>query len=322
MAVLVTGLGYLGAALAEQVLRQGETVVAIENRFSTDDAALDRLAGAGVRLIPGDVADPAVVARAFALAPVATVYHFAAQASGHPDAASAEYTERTNLQGPRVLLDAMLHHGARDIVFASSLKVYGDNPSGVVGEDHPYGCQRDLSHLSKIYVEKLLELYAARHGLRCLALRYGVVYGLGPVFKTDERFMTVPNKFARRAARGEPLTVHGGGRTAVGFVHLADAVRATLAAAGHPGFAGYTPLNVNGEVATLANLARLVVAAGAARGLAVAVEGLTASDGADTPGFTVTSGLDAVPFRYERTLRDGVGEVLDACHAGESGARG
>ena len=171
---------------------------------------------------------------------------------------------------------------------------------GVVDEATPYGRIGDLSHLSKVYAEKLLEMYALTRGLRCLALRFGVVYGLSPVLKTDERFMTAPNKFCRQAARGEPLTVHGGGRTLVGWVHVADAARAALAAAGHHGFTGYAPLNVVGEVASLATLAGYVREAGAARGLSVRIDGLdadgAAGDGADAPAFTVSSGLDALPL--------------------------
>lgn len=316
MAVLVTGLGYMGAVLAEELLWRGETVVALDNGFSTDVGALDRLVKAGVRLVTGDVAEPAEVQWAFERAPIATVFHFAAQASAHPDAAPPEYTERSNLQGPRVILDAMVRNGARTMVYASSFKVYGELLSGTVDERYPYGAFRDLSHLSKCYAEKLLELYAGQHGqgrgLRCLALRFGIVHGLSPVLKTDGRFMTAPNKFCLQAARGEPLTVFGGGRVPAGFVHVADAARAALLAADSDGFAGYVPLNVVGEVASVAQVAGWVVDAGAARGLSVDVAGLDLAAPVDAGAlFTVASGLDALSFRPERALRESVGEVLD-----------
>ena len=322
MAVLVTGLGYMGAVLAEELLWRGETVVAIENGFSTDGRVLDRLVKAGVRLVSGDVAEPAEVQWAFERAPIDTVFHFAAQASAHPDAAPPEYTERSNLQGPRVILDAMVRNGARTMVYASSFKVYGERLSGVVDEGHPYGAFRDLSHLSKCYVEKLLELYAGQHGqgrgLRCLALRFGIVHGLSPVLKTDRRFMTAPNKFCLQAARGEPLTVFGGGRVPAGFVHVADAVRAALAAAGHQGLVGYVPLNVVGEVASVAQVAEWVAGAGRTRGLPVDVAGLEPVGPVDEgASFTVASGLEALSFHPERRLCESVGAVLDHFLAAE-----
>lgn len=309
MAVLVTGLGYMGAALAARLARQGEEVVGLENGFSTDARALDELESSGLRIVKGDVADAAIVESAFRAARIETVYHFAAQASGHPEAATAEYTERTNLRGPRIVLEAMRRHHTPTFVFASSLKVYGDNPAGVLSEDRPYGAFRDLSHLSKVYVEKLMQLYAEVHGLRCLPLRYGVVYGPGPVFKTDERFMTVPNKFCRQVVRGEALTVHGGGDVQVGFVHLDDAVRATLALAGEESLTGYVPVNVNAEVVSLATLAALVTAEGDRFGLAT----FPVANVATRPvpaRFSVPSRLDGLLFQYERTLRDGIREAL------------
>jgi UDP-glucose 4-epimerase len=175
-----------------------------------------------------------------------------------------------------------------------------------------------MSHLSKVHVEKLLEMYSALHGLRCLSLRFGIVHGLGPVFKTDPRFMTAPNLFCWRAARGEPLTVFGGGRTPAGFVHVADATAATLAATDHDGFRGYVPLNVVGEVVSVAEVAGWVRAAGAARGLDVRVEGLDPAGPVDEAArYRVASGLDGVPYvRPGHLLRDSVGDVLDYFLAG------
>jgi UDP-glucose 4-epimerase len=312
VAVLVAGLGYIGAALAEALLEGGEQVVALDNRFSTDDQAIARLVDAGVQFISGDIAVPADVETALRQAPIETVYLFAAQSSAHPRAADAVYTERTNLRGPRVVLDALLRHQCRTLVYASSFKVYGEQLHGSVDEQHPYGAFRDLSHLSKVYSEKLLEMYAGLHGLRCLALRYGIVHGLGPVCKTDPRFMTAPNKFCLQAARGEALSVYGGGRTPAGFVHVADAARAALAAADHAGFTGYTPLNVVGEVASVAQVAGWITAAGSARGLDVRITGLDPAGMVDEAArFTVRSGLDALPFHYAHTLRDSADAVLD-----------
>ena len=315
MAALVAGLGYMGAALAEALLTRGERVVGLDNRFSTDKRVLARLIAAGLVFVPGDIAAPAEVAAAFAHGPFDTLYLFAAQASANPQAASVEYTERSNLIGPRVLLDAAIAHGVATVAYASSFKVYGERLTGTIGEAHPYGDFRDMSHLSKVYAEKLLAMYAALHGLRCLSLRFGIVHGLGPLFKTDPRFMTAPNVFCWRAARGEPLSVFGGGRAPAGFVHLAEATAATLAAADHAAFRGYTPLNVVGEVASVAEVAGWVRAAGAVRGLDVQIAGLDPAGPADEAlRFAVASGLDALPVAVPRhPLRESVGAVLDYC---------
>lgn len=317
MATLVTGIGYLGAALAAALLARGERVVGFDNRFSTDDRVIATLIAAGLEFVTGDVADPDAVEAAFARGPFARVYHFAAQASAHPDAAPTAYTERTNLQGPRIVLDALLRHGTPTIVYASSFKVYGEGLRGAIGETQPYGISRDMSHLSKVHAEKLLEMYAGLHGLRCLALRFGIVYGLGPLFKTDPRFMTAPNKFCWQIARGEAIDVFGGGRLPAGWVSLPDAIAATLAAAEHPAFTGYVPLNVVGEVASVAEVALLARGIADARGLPVTINGLDPADPRDArANFTVTSGLDPLAAaRPRQTLRQSLPAILDHCLA-------
>ena len=317
MTVLVTGIGYMGAALAAALLERGERVIGLDNRFSTDDDALAALVAAGLVLIAGDVADPVVVEATFAHGPFATVYHFAAQASAHPDAAPAEYTERTNLQGPRIVLDAMLRHGTRTIAYASSFKVYGEGLHGAIDEAQPYGIFRDLSHLSKVHAEKLLEMYTVLHGLRGLSLRFGIVHGRGPIFKADPRFMTAPNKFCWQVARGETISVFGGGRAPAGWLHLADAIAATLAAADNADFAGYVPVNVVGEVASVAQVAMLVSEVAAAHGLTAQIEGIDADKLSDEAArFTVTSALDTTPAaRARHQLRESLPAVLEHCLA-------
>ena len=189
MAVLVGGLGYIGSQVAYDLLQRGERVVGLDNLFSTDSAAIRRLVTEyGLDFVQGSVTSARTIAQALRRAPIDTIYWSAAQASAHPQAAPPHYTEATNLQGPRLMLDAARERGVKTIVFASSLKVYGPyfdyTSHGWVDESAPYGAFSDLAHLSHCYVEKLLEMYAKLYGLKCVPVRLGIVYGLGPVVKT------------------------------------------------------------------------------------------------------------------------------------------
>jgi nucleoside-diphosphate-sugar epimerase len=324
--VLVFGVGYLGAGLVARLLADGQRVVGLENGFSTDLAAVERLrdgSGGRFELVRGDVREPAAVERAFdAARPVDRVYLLAAQASAHPDAAPAAYTEETNLRGPRHVFDAAVRHGAPPVVYASSFHVYGGELTGVVDEGRPYGRVRDLSHLSKIYAEKLAELCAYEMGLPVAPVRLGVVYGLGPVVKRDLRFVTVPHAFCLRALAGETLEIHPSGLRPLAFLHLNDAVEALVAAGAH---AGYAPANAVGEVATALDVARAVERAALERGLEVRVREGTSPPGplsqgergnaardrliagkADSApaGFRVKSRLEAVGWRPAGRLDD------------------
>jgi len=316
MAVLVTGVGYIGARLVERLLDEGERVVAVENFFSTDERAVAALAEwPGCTLIRGDAAEPGVLEAAFKAAPITAVYALSAQASAHPEAAPAEYTERANLVAPRVLLDAMLAHAVSTLVYASSFRVYGSDLPPLVDESLPYGRFGDLSHLSKVYAEKLLELYAARHGLTALAIRLGITYGVSPVMKLDPRFMTAPNKFALQAARGEPLVLYPDADRPAGFIHVDDAAELMRASAAGPfSGSGYLPINGVTEVCSVAQLAQTVRRVGQERGLTVEIrrQGSPAEPAGEWPATVrVTSSFGRFFEEPRRTFAESAGELID-----------
>ncbi|HEY8475728.1 MAG TPA: NAD(P)-dependent oxidoreductase [Chloroflexota bacterium] len=310
MGSLITGLGYVGSALALALRRRGEPVVALENFFSTPRRLAARLArDLGVHLVEGSVASPRSVDRAFnAGVAVDTVYHLAAQASAHPEAASPWYTERSNLTGARLVFEAARRYRVRTVVLASSFRVYGAALPRHVDEDTPYGRAPDLAHLTKIYVEKLLELLVGDTDTRGVAVRLGLVYGPAPVMKRDPRFMTAPNRFCLQATTGEPLVVHPSGLLPTTFIHVDDAAQALLAAATVPS-AGFSVFNAGQEVATVAAVAHRVAESARSLGLDVVVR-LPPSTGEEPPAPTVTSRLERLGFRQRHTLSEGLEETL------------
>jgi UDP-glucuronate 4-epimerase len=305
VAVLITGVGYIGSALLARFLERGERVVGLDNFYSTPRGALATLGETpGLTLLEGDVAEARDVARAFDRAagdgPV-TVYHLAAQPSAAAAAREPDYTERTNLVGARLVLEAAGDRHAR-VVFGGSFRVYGDDLVGrVVDEETPYGRVGDLSHLSKLYVEQLGRML----GLPFVSVRLGVVYGLAPVMKAVPRFMTVPHVFCQRAAHGEALQVQQDRPMA--FVHVADAARALMAAAELPDEGPWQVVNAAPEVMTVGAVARTVQRLLRERGRSVPIQGATS----ETRSFTVRSRLEAAGFRAQHTLPDSLGGVLD-----------
>jgi nucleoside-diphosphate-sugar epimerase len=301
VAILLTGVGYIGLPLLRRLQARGERVVGLENFFSTPRELLPP----DLDLLEGDVAEPADVARAFDRAsrrnePPA-VYHLAAQPSAAIAARDPGYTERTNLVGARILLEAARERGA-PVVFGSSFRVYGDDVVGqAVDEDAPYGRVGDLSHLSKMYVEQLARML----GVAFISVRLGVTYGLGPLMKThDPALMTVPNLFCQRAARGEVLQVQDDRPLA--FIHVQDAVEALLLAEARLFRSGspWQVANAATEVATVGHLARTVRRLAEQRGRLSRIQGAAASEAT----FQVRSRLGLQPTH---TLETSLGEVLD-----------
>jgi nucleoside-diphosphate-sugar epimerase len=309
MTILITGLGYIGARLAEDLLVAGESVVALENFFCTSRSSLAGVLGRpGVTLIRGSINRPETLRRAVAGRQVRALVHLAAQPSAHPGAAPARYTELTNLVGARLTLEAALAAGVELVVLGSSFRVYGDRLASVVTERQPYGRVGDLAHLGKIYVEKLAEMMAATRGLRCVAVRLGITYGLGPVMKSDPRFMTVPNRFAQLAAEGEPLTIHAGATQPAGFIHVEDASAALRAALAADWAEAYRAVNAVSECLTVREVAECVRAAARERSLRGAILG---AETQHHPKVVVRSSLFGAGFRPRRRLAESVGEVID-----------
>ena len=182
------------------------------------------------------------------------MYFLAAQASRPLAERDPDYTEETNVTGARRVAEAVAEAGGPPLVYASSLNVYGPSPRGEVRPEHPYGEQRDLTHLSKLYAEQCLSLYARRHGFGLTLLRLGIVYGPAPVEHERAESQTVVDKFRRLAAAGQPLPLDDGGHATIGVVHVEDAARIVLEA---PTAAGVSVANVAAESVTVADVAAL-----------------------------------------------------------------
>jgi nucleoside-diphosphate-sugar epimerase len=303
VATLVTGLGYIGSALAERLLADGEEVVGLESFFSTPRESIDELSQQGLRVVAGSITDPAAVETAFARAPIDTVFHLAAQASTHPDAAAPGYTQETNYTGPRVLLDACVAHGVRRVVFASSTRIYRLPLPRRLTESSPVG-PPDLVHLSHLYGELLLAAYRPR-GINGAAARIGIVHGVSPVMKTDPRFLAVPQRFCLQAARREPLRVATGPSSHLAFIHIADTVEGLICLRDAPDDVDVA--NVACEVLSVAEVARAVQEAVRHRGLEMRID-YDGRPGAARPG-EVGTPLSA--FQPRRRIAEGVAAVLD-----------
>lgn len=251
--MLVLGAGYVGAALAERALEADEAVVLADNWYATRRDQLRTLEERGARVETADIRNRGDVERLLSL-DASRVYLLAAQASRPLAERDPDYTEETNVTGVRRVAEAVAANGSPPVVFASSLNVYGRDLAGEVGAGHPYGEQGDLAHLSKIYGELCLGLYARQARFDLVVLRLGIVFGPSPVEHDRPESQTVVDKFRRLAAADEPLTVDDGGRATIGVAHVADVARILFEA---PHGSGVTFANVAAETVTVADVAAL-----------------------------------------------------------------
>lgn len=317
MTVLVLGAGYIGAALIAAHLQSGDRVVAMDNGFSTDWDAVERLMERGsATLVRGDIRDAASVASVVARSwPFQVVYLLAAQASARPDAATPEYTEETNLRGPRHVLEAV-RDAARasgspppPVVYGSSFHLYGPGLHGDIDETCPIGAQADLSHLSKVYAERLGELHANRDGMTVVPVRLGIVYGVGPVTKRDFRFVTVPHAFALRRLGGLPVSITPSGVRPLAFCHLDDAVAALRLAPVGVAPGTFAPANAATEVLTVPEVLDRVDASARAVGISLPDAGV-GEPGPSGDRFRVHSRLASVGWHPRQDVAGSMPGIL------------
>jgi UDP-glucose 4-epimerase len=251
--LLILGAGYLGAALAELALSEGKGVTLADNWYAVERAQLAQLESGGARVETADVRSPEDMSRLLDERPD-RLYLLAAQSSRPISERDPDYTEETNVTGARRVAEAAVAAGVSSLVYASSLNVYGPTPRGEVRAEHPYGPQSDLAHLSKVYGELCLRMYAERDGFDLAILRLAIVYGPSQVEHDDAGRQTVVDKFRRLAAAGEPLPLDDGGEATIGVVHVNDAARALLDS---PSSSGVSAANVAAESVTVADVAAL-----------------------------------------------------------------
>jgi UDP-glucose 4-epimerase len=133
----------------------------------------------------------------------------------------------------------MRRRGVREIVFASSSSVYGEPDSIPVGEDAPL---RPVSvyGASKASCESLIHAYTRLYGLRAVVLRYANIVG------SRMRHGVVWDFIVKLRGNPVELEVLGDGSQVRSFMHVGDAVEATITAWSRGG-EGYQVYNVASE---------------------------------------------------------------------------
>jgi UDP-glucose 4-epimerase len=216
------GAGFIGSHLCEALFARGDAVRVL------DDLSTGRRENlpAGVELIEGDVADPAVVRGA--VEGVAGCFHLAAIASVERGITDWLGTHRANLTGAITVFDAIRRLPVRiPMIYASSAAVYGDaattpiteqterRPLSAYGADK-YGCELHARVASHV------------HGIPTVGLRFFNVYG--PRQDPRSPYSGVISIFCERMRRGAPIDIFGDGKQTRDFVFVADVVAALLAA--------------------------------------------------------------------------------------------
>ncbi|MEB3205725.1 MAG: NAD-dependent epimerase/dehydratase family protein [Vampirovibrionales bacterium] len=270
-AYLITGgAGFIGAHVAEQLLKAGARVWVIDDFNDYYDPTLKEAAVAQLAryehfsLYRGDIRNKHAMACVFQdigadLSAACErkqggIIHLAARAGVRPSLKDPQLYFETNVNATLTLAELAKAYGIDRFVFASSSSVYGErgqntaNPS-FTGFQETDDISKPISPYaaSKIAAEQLLHTYAHLHNIQVVALRFFTVYG--PRQRPDLAI----HKFTRLIDRGQSIPVFGDGSARRDFTYIDDILQGILAALTFDQFTGASPMEIFnlGESATI-----------------------------------------------------------------------
>ena len=168
MAILVLGgAGYIGSHTVYELIDAGRDVVVVDNLLTGFRQAVHPKA----RFYQADIRDRAAMDKVFEAEDIEGVVHFAASSQvGESMTDPLKYYDN-NLYGTTVLLQSMVAHGVKKIVFSSTAATYGEPESVPILESdktQPTNCYGE----TKLAMEHMMSWVSRAHGLKYVALRY------------------------------------------------------------------------------------------------------------------------------------------------------
>ena len=296
----VTGaLGCIGAWVVRELVLEGVPVTVYDLGGSLHRLRLilnDEQLGQ-VRILNGDICDDAAVERAVKETGTTHLIHLAALQVPFCKANPVQGA-RVNVVGTVNIFEAAKRAGLRQVVYASSIAVYGmseEYPDGLVTDasiPHP----RNLYGVFKQANEGTAQIYWQEDGISSLALRPYVVYGPG----RDQGLTSGPTKAMLAAAAGQPFQIPFGGRCVYQFVR--DVARTFIQAARTP-FQGADVLNMRGAVVAMDQIVNAIQQAEPSAAGRITFADLPLSLPSDVDDSHLRAALGVVP---ETPLQEGV----------------
>lgn len=168
MSILVCGgAGYIGSHTVYKLIEQGKDVIIADNLQSGHMEAVHPKA----KFYKGDIRDAEFLDKVFTENKIEAVIHFAANSLVGESVQKPLLYFNNNVYGMQILLESMVKHDIKHIVFSSTAAVYGEPKRLPILEDddtnptNPYG-------ETKLTMEKMMKWCNKAYGITYAALRY------------------------------------------------------------------------------------------------------------------------------------------------------
>ncbi|MBX3065361.1 MAG: NAD-dependent epimerase/dehydratase family protein [Anaerolineae bacterium] len=223
MKFLITGgAGFIGSALANRLVSQGNDVRVLDDISAGDPSRLHK----DISFTRGDVSD--VPKMWTLLQGVECVYHLAARVSVPESVLYPRDYNAVNVGGTVSVLEAMRDAGVKRVVLSSSGPVYGEQPSQPLQEDmrpdprSPYA-------VSKLAAEYYVRTTGILWNIETVSLRIFNAYGPGQ--QLPAAHPPVIPAYLKQVLRGGSIVIFGSGEQTRDYVYIDDVVDALIAAA-------------------------------------------------------------------------------------------
>src|SRR3984885_1423436 len=226
---LITGIGgFIGSALAHELLLRGEQVRGVDN-FSTGRRENLAAIMAQIDFREADILD--LEAMKLACAGVDYVLHQAAIPSVPKSVLDPIGSNLANVDGTVNVLVAARDAQVKRVVFAASSSAYGDTPT-LPKHEHMTPDPISPYAVAKLASERYMISFYRCYGLETVALRYFNIFG--PRQDPSSPYSGVLAKFITLMLSGQQPTMFGDGEQSRDFTYIDNAVDANLLACKAP----------------------------------------------------------------------------------------
>ena len=164
--LIVGGAGYIGSHTLKHFIENKYECVVLDNLVCGHAEAV-----MGAPLEKADLLDKSSLQKVFDKHDIEAVVHFAAYSLVGESVVNPQKYYQNNVSGTINLLDVMLEHGVKKIVFSSTCATYGNPQYMPMDEKHPQSPINPYGQ-TKLIIENIFKDYAKAYGLKYIALRY------------------------------------------------------------------------------------------------------------------------------------------------------
>ena len=212
--ILVTGgAGYIGSHTVINLINAGYDIVIFDNLETGHIETVKTLEKIGnVKFVKGDLRNIDDINKVFETYDIEAVVHFAAFSLVGESVTNPAKYYRNNTYGTLNLLESMVNHGVKKIVFSSTCATYGEPEYTPLDENHPQNPINPYG-ASKLMIERMMDDFDKAYGLKSIKLRYFNVAGCDENVRVGEwhepETHLIPNILKSTFDKGKTFKIYG-----------------------------------------------------------------------------------------------------------------